>query len=120
MILKISYITIILFFACFCIAFIIFKLNLLFFIYGYKQNLINSESTESYIAFQKIAYASKIFLALTILISIITTIISYYFIKQHPEIYPGFNYIIFFVSLFTSAILLIGLVLYSIIPTRII
>jgi len=68
---KALYIILILLFLCSSIGYFFFQEQILFFIHGYKQNLINSDATESYVAFRKIALGKKIFFAITFLIVII-------------------------------------------------
>ena len=119
MILKTSYIIIVILFVCCSIGFFFFRERILFFVYGYEQSLIKADTVESFSAFTRIAFGKRIFLAISMLLSFGCFAASYYVRKNTLELNQQLVSIFFYISIVVSIIFLAGFVLSLIIPTRI-
>lgn len=116
---KTLYIILIILFVFSSLGFFFFRDRILFFLYGYEQSLIKSDSLESFIAFKKIVFGKKIFLAISMLLSFSCFISSYFVWKRMLYFNQQIVSIFFYISLIVSIIYLLGFILSFIIPTRI-
>ncbi len=116
--LKTSYIILIILFVFCTIGFLFFRERVLFFFYGYQQSLINADTAESFAAFKKIVLGKKIFLVISILLSIGCLTISYNIRKNEFGFNQHLASVFFYISLIVSIIFLVGFALALIIPTR--
>lgn len=112
-------ILVILFISC-SIGFLFFRERILFFLYGYEQNLIKAVTPESFAAYKKIALGKKFFMWLSLVLAIACTAASYHIKRSQLDINPYLVSVIFYVALIVSILLLVGAFLSFFIPTRIV
>lgn len=118
--LKTSYIILVILFVCCSIGYWFFMERILFFLYGYKQSLIRSDTVESFAAYKKIALGKKVFLIINILLSFGCAVASYYVRKSQIGITYHVVSVVFYVSVILSVLSLIVFILSFFIPTRIV
>lgn len=116
---KIGYFILLLLFIIFTLGLFCFEHKILFYLYGLPQNLIHSDSPDSFAAYSKIAIGEKIFYGSTLLVSILFAIKSFYMWKKVTGLKYAMITILLGLSIFIILMLLFVLISFYISPSRI-
>ena len=117
MTIRIIFIVIAGLFILFFTSFYLFRDKLLFFVYGYPQELISSVTANAFTAHKSVYTGKIVFLISSIFLGVLTSIGGYYFYYLNGEKLNVIR-ITFYVSIFLTAILLISLAMFWILPKR--
>jgi hypothetical protein len=102
------------------IGFLFYQEKILFFLYGYNQDLIETNSVKSFEAFSRILIGKKIFFVLSLLSSLGCVIMSYFIRKNQLDINCYLVSIVYNLGLIISIVLLFLFLLALVVPYRIV